>query len=624
MDEPSKIREWGPVATICLVALVLRLVYFSHIRDLFFIDHLGLDAKYYDHLARQIAGGDIFGHEVFFFGPLYPYSLAILYTIFGVSLTVARLSQFLLGAVGCALIYQLGKQCFSRRVGYLAAGLGALHAPLIMYQGTILYDQLGAILVILILMAFIRAQDSARWQDSMVAGALLGLMALGRANVLLFLPFVFLLYLPTVKKTSHANWAQAGRRWFFVLLGCVLVIVPVTMRNLIVGGELVLITANGGLNFYIGNGPEASGGYVMPSGVDIRYDFAGRQLAEADLGHKLSYYDLSRYWFAKAKSHVQAHPFESLKLLFHKMALFWCSFELPQIEHYDFMRQYSWVLRLPHLAFGFLAPLGIVGLIVTIRGNRKVYLLFLFLLAYFLSVVVFFVAGRYRLPIHPVLMVLAAAAIFWGWDRVKERHYQAVIMAAGGWMLLSGLSHWPLWAKELPNHLAEKHFQVGSVAELQGRTTEALEHYQKAVTYEPCHVKALLNLALVYAQRGNVAAAERSLREAIRCDPTYAKAYFNLAILYSRHGRTTEAENLLRETTRINREYGEAWRSLGLLYAASGRIDAARQAFHQVLEIPVTQLSPRGSDKLRQEAQSFLEQLRDVPEGQAVTDFQSP
>jgi tetratricopeptide (TPR) repeat protein len=306
------------------------------------------------------------------------------------------------------------------------------------------------------------------------------------------------------------------------------------------------------------------------------------------------------------------------------MALFWCSIELPQIEHYDFMRQYSWVLRLPHLAFGFLAPLGIVGLIVTLRNNRKVALLLLFLLAYFLSVAVFFVAGRYRLPIHPVLMVLAAAAFFWGRDRVKERHYQAVLIAVAGWMVLCSLSHWPSWAANLPDHLAEKHFQVGSVAELQGRTTEMLDHYQRAVAHEPCHVKALLNLGLVKARQGDVSGAERLLREAIRCEPTYARAYFNLAIMYSQHGHTAEAEDLLLEATRMDHNYGEAWRALGIIYAASGRIAAARQVFGGILEIPVSKLSPRGANKLRQEAQSFLEQLRGVPEGQAVTDLRSP
>ena len=58
-----------------------------------------------------------------------------------------RLIQLLAGGAGCLLVYWLGKRCFDPTVGLLSATLTAIYAPLIMFQGTLLYDQLGAFLV---------------------------------------------------------------------------------------------------------------------------------------------------------------------------------------------------------------------------------------------------------------------------------------------------------------------------------------------------------------------------------------------------------------------------------------------------------------------------------------------
>ena len=52
----------------------------------------------------------------------------------------------------------------------------------------------------------------------------------------------------------------------WVVLGAALCIAPVTARNWFVTGEPVLITAHGGINFYIGNNPRASGTFTPAAG----------------------------------------------------------------------------------------------------------------------------------------------------------------------------------------------------------------------------------------------------------------------------------------------------------------------------------------------------------------------
>ena len=42
-------------------------------------------------------------------------------------------------------------------------------------------------------------------------------------------------------------------------VGAGLAVFPVTLRNYVIGDDLVLVSAQGGANFYIGNGPDARG-----------------------------------------------------------------------------------------------------------------------------------------------------------------------------------------------------------------------------------------------------------------------------------------------------------------------------------------------------------------------------
>ena len=56
-------------------------------------------------------------------------------------------------------------------------------------------------------------------------------------------------------------------------LGIILVISPVTIRNWVVGRDLVLLTSQAGQNFYIGNNPRASGFFEHPDRIRLNPRF---------------------------------------------------------------------------------------------------------------------------------------------------------------------------------------------------------------------------------------------------------------------------------------------------------------------------------------------------------------
>ena len=81
-------------------------------------------------------------------------------------------------------------------------------------------------------------------------------------------------------------------------------------------------------------------------------------------------------------------------------------------ETFQDFREASWVLRLPLPSFGAICPLGLLGAIITL-GRRRSAILPLFMGAYLVSLLPFFAAGRYRLPLVPPMLILSAEALCW-------------------------------------------------------------------------------------------------------------------------------------------------------------------------------------------------------------------
>ena len=103
----------------------------------------------------------------------------------------------------------------------------------------------------------------------------------------------------------------------------------------------------------------------------------------------------------------------------------------------------------------------------------------------------------------------------------------------------------------------------------------AIGEYVGAQLANADHPSAHVNLALLEADRRNLAAAERELLTAIRIGPQYLPAYVNLADVYRVQGRDAQGETLLREA--IDRLPGEAalHHALGLVHARQQRSDEA-------------------------------------------------
>lgn len=574
----SQGRAFYFVALVALAAL-LRIAYTLTSRQSPFFDHLDLDTKFYDSWARQIAAGDWMGREAFFMGPLYPYFLASIYKIFGPSLLAAKLVQSLVGALTAGLTYLLGRECFGKAVGVLAGLFAAVYVPFIFTDTLLLFPVLATLLNTIMLYLLLRGLVRGSGRALVASGFFAGLSAAGNASVLAFAPVAVAFILFWRKWTLDVRMRKA----LLFVAGLAVVVVPITIRNYAVGRDFVPLTSNAGLNFYIGNSAKATGAYVKPEGLDIYTDPSGRAIAERTMGRTLKPSQVSAYWTDRALGYISRNPGAFLYNLVRKIFFFWSVYEIPQIEHLPFEKQYSWVLKLPTPSFGMICPLGILGAALALRRRKEAYLLLLFVLAYAASIIAFFVVARYRLPAVPALMVFAAYAVLWLIGCAARGRWKHFIYALAAFLALFALVHINFYRIHPLNGFAQSYYRLGVIYEGKGDPAKAIESHRRAAELDPEIVPAHVNLGILLSRQGMYDEAKAELIDAVRRDPAYDKALYNLGLVYAETGRNDSALIALDRALEVNPDYAlaklakaGAYYELGDLAAAEPLLAGAR------------------------------------------------
>ena len=380
--------------------------------------------------------------------------------------------------------------------------------------------------------------------------------------------------------------------------GIAVAIAPATIHNARTG-DPALLTTNGGLNFYIGNGPMASGGHETPvlyvkrpDGTtekivaDLQKDVECRTEAERATGRTLSYSEVSDFWFAETLRFARAHPATFLSKLLMKTVHFWSAYEVPQIEHFQYFRRYSAALRGPVLTFGVVGAFAIVGLVSTWRRRAAWALPYLFVGAYSISTILFFVLDRYRLPIVPGLTLFAAGAALSLWDAVRARRVRAASAYVGGVAATMLLMHAYVYGVDEKKGIAQVLYREGIVADSRGKWDEAISHYQEALALKPEYDKCHLNLGVDLARLGRSEEALAHLRRAEELNPTYYRAPFDRGLLLEELGRLPEALEAYRHAVELEPRYLLARSALAEMLLLAGRRGEARTEIDAILSYP--------------------------------------
>lgn len=568
---------------IVAVAAVLRFTHVLTLGDYPLFDVLPLDSESYNRWAGRLLEGEWVRGRPFYQAPLYAYVLAGLHALSGGDLLVPRLLNAALGTATVALAGRLGRISFGPWIGVLAAAICAIHATFLFEEGKIMKTSLGVFLAAASLTALVEARASGRDRGewAFLAGLLGGLASLVRENFLLFLAVA----------VGWTLWREGRGRAVALAAGIVLPLIPVVWHNSLYDGEFLPVTSQAGQNFYTGvHAGNPYGGYLVPDFVrrTPRYEESDfRTEAERRAGRRLTAGEVSRYWFSEGLGEIGRSPLRFVLVSARKVGLLFHDFEIPDDEDIRFARRWAPVLRMPLLGFGPIAVLGIVGLWVAARRRRGPPLVALFVVVYSLSVILFFVFSRYRLPLVVPLSVFAAFALHEAWLAARAHRFRSLAIGAAVTLVLGAIVYRPLNVAE---GMENSHLSVGIALEVKGRTDAALVEYRRGLTLAPGHPKLLRRAAgLAFAQ--DVARAPRLrdetlrlLRDAVGANPGNAELHSNLGIGLAAAGDAVGAVEQFRTILDLGREPPGIHFNLALAYEALGDVASAREAASRALE----------------------------------------
>ncbi len=504
------------LAAIFLLALAYRGLCYGVLASQVLFSQPVVDAAQHWAWAKRIVAGDLWGHGVddVFKPPCYPYFLALVALFGGCRLPVVWWCQYVLGAVSCVLTALVAARLLGRRVGLAAGVLSALYAPYVFFETQLLSPPLSICLNLLYLWLLLPGPPGPPVWRWLAAGAVLGLSAWVRPDILLpggLVALVLLKHYPAAGCSLRAKWALG------LTVGVVSALLPVTLRNARLSGEFIPVASYGGINFYTGNSLAADGFSAVP--VGLRWERLIFRVPQDILAHPAQ---AGRFWRRQAWREMASAPGRTIKNLARKAVGFFNRREFRNNICYHYLQAQAWPLRWPFVQFSLIWPLAAAGLAAMWRqpAGRAILarrLILVWVLAFWAAAVGFFVTARYRLPMLPLVMAAAAYALVQGWDFLRARRFKE-LACYGGVFLAAGVLSWPWWFGRPEPAWVQDYLNEGNARLAAGDEPGALQAFQRALGIRE-DADAHFLLARIFLSRQEVSRAREHLAAARRLLP---------------------------------------------------------------------------------------------------------
>ena len=555
-----------PVHYVFAAVLLVRLFVLGRLAGSAFLLPTRGDMHFYDDWAQKVVGGQLTDHHAFYGLPGYAYLLAGLYRLCGYGPYVPELLQALLDAGTALLLYKisvaLAPQPNGRRgqiAGLMAAAAWAFCVPAQTYAAVLMPTAWFIFVFWFILWRIIKSQSAPDWWEALLLGLLVGLTATAIATILFLIPLLVCAIglKPAIPARSHFRIVGCA----LVLLGIAIGTSPCWLHNYFIARDRVFLSAHSGINFWIGNNPDANGYPRFPPG--LRAGQAAMlqdsiDVAESVAGHPLKRGEVSQYWSAKARDYIADQPLAWLRLLGLKLRNFWSAFQYDDLSIITNMREQG--VTFPGIYFGLLAALALPAMILTWNTARLGRWITGAIFLQMLALLPVFTTERYRLPIVPGLAVFAAFGLVTLFSNLAAGNVRPVLSYAMLLMVSTLLVSWPqrglsLWALDAYNSgwqalesgnlslaerklelarayvpdNAETNFALGNLKLAQNDTSAASSLYLTTLRLDPRHRGAINNLGVLALENGQPEVAEQRFREALAIDGRNPKTHFLLA-----------------------------------------------------------------------------------------------
>lgn len=375
------------------------------------------DALEYHLLAKHLSSGEGYATQV---GkptgrrpPGLPFVMAAIYRVTGPNQAYGRALQIILGVVVVWLIYLVARNLFGHTVALVAAAFAALNPFLTFISGYVLTENLY---MTCLLGAFAFATTPAAllggpWRRAIGAAVLLGFSALTRPTGL---PISFWVGACALLLAGIPWRARIVRLAALAAVVAALVL-PWCIRNQQVLGGWAGLTTHGGITFFQGNNPKVVSipqyrGGVAPLPALPRYEEWSR----------LGEVEADKFAWRMGKEFVKFRIRELPKMMYWRFKRFWrwhSDANMSGVASGWWWSKDTLFGKLAtQLDVGFLyaavtMPLFLVGIWLTRRRWRDLSFLYGVVLAHTAIGLLFYGSIRGRIPIEPVIAILAGVSL---------------------------------------------------------------------------------------------------------------------------------------------------------------------------------------------------------------------
>jgi 4-amino-4-deoxy-L-arabinose transferase-like glycosyltransferase len=371
----------------------------------------GTDQYEYDNYAWNVAQGRGYrgispdvsdtDHLTAYRPPGTSLAWAGLYRVFGHRYAVVRIAHCLAGAATIALVYAIGRRLFGERVGFWAAAAYAIYPTALLYSTELMSEPLSTLGFLSFVLACLAFADRPTWGRAAASGLLLGGCLLCRPAFVFMFPLIVIwalqqfrdrrtlalaLAIPVVAATTLMPWIVRNYRIFHAFI-------PFSTM-----GGSVLLQGN---NCIVATDPLYYGYSVWDTEIP-EYRQALRSVDDELRRDRLA----GRFAVQWLRDNQDKWTF----LLQAKFRRSWTPFLQPHSPRlYRLGTLFSWGPVL--VLFALAAPPTLADFL---RRGHPGWLIHLGIAVYLFTSLIFFGNSRYRYPIDPLCIILAARAVEYG------------------------------------------------------------------------------------------------------------------------------------------------------------------------------------------------------------------
>lgn len=398
------------VLCVMILALLPRLYVALASREV-----IASDAIYYNDRAVSILEGKGFsvqGKPTTFKEPFYSFFLAAIYYLFGQSYMVVRIVQAVLGALSCVIIFLIARRLFDNAAAVISALIASFYPVLIKSAELLFTENLYAFLLILTIFFLLKYIQDGGYQNLALSAFALGIASLTR-SVAILMPFFIIAVISKIFVSQGRGTKKIVISAVVLMVFFILPIIPWAVRNWKVNHRFIPVSTTLGIGLYTSYVPKEGKLYGFTAADDVvaKSELLGSEAAQSD------------FLTEEALKYIKNNPMRVLKLEVLKTAYFWSVFDWEVIGNgvYNFM-------------YAFIAPFFVLGIFANSRRFDELMPLYLPIVYSFIISLVFYGSPRYRLPIEPYIIIIAAAGLV-DFMRRFDKKFIPLMLTAGFFFL---------------------------------------------------------------------------------------------------------------------------------------------------------------------------------------------